>query len=143
MDENIDRAHIAWPIVDGKDHQAPSVFRPEVLLREARKQRSPSPKFAYWIRMAMSSATSNGPARGRMWKRSSARMRASRSTEEQHGQRMRPIARPRRRSSGRANWAHSPSPDLWKTQITKEHCKVGAALLPPASSRLLTKSDGF
>src|SRR5438876_4902828 len=39
MDEKIDRAHIAWPIVDGKDHKAPSVFRPEALLREARRQR--------------------------------------------------------------------------------------------------------
>ena len=39
MDENIDRAHIAWPIVDRKDLQAPSVFRPETLLREARRQR--------------------------------------------------------------------------------------------------------
>jgi uridine phosphorylase len=39
MDEKIDRAHIAWPIVDGKDYQAPSVFRPEALLREARRQR--------------------------------------------------------------------------------------------------------
>lgn len=39
MDEKIDCAHIAWPIVDGKDHKAPSVFRPEALLREARRQR--------------------------------------------------------------------------------------------------------
>lgn len=39
MDEKIERADMAWPIVDGKDHQAPSVFRPEALLREARRQR--------------------------------------------------------------------------------------------------------
>ena len=39
MDEKIDRTDIAWPIVDGKDHRAPSVFRPEALLREARRQR--------------------------------------------------------------------------------------------------------
>jgi len=29
----------AWPIVSGKDHKAPSVFRPEALLREARRQK--------------------------------------------------------------------------------------------------------
>jgi uridine phosphorylase len=28
-----------WPIVTGKDHGAPSVFRPEALLREARRQK--------------------------------------------------------------------------------------------------------
>lgn len=39
MDKKIDRADSAWPIVDGKDHMAPSVFRPEALLREARRQR--------------------------------------------------------------------------------------------------------
>ncbi|WP_024506093.1 nucleoside phosphorylase [Bradyrhizobium sp. ARR65] len=39
MDERIDRADIAWPIIGGKDHAAPSVFRPEALLREARRQR--------------------------------------------------------------------------------------------------------
>ena len=39
MDEKTDRADIAWPIVDGKEHKAPSVFRPEALLREARRQR--------------------------------------------------------------------------------------------------------
>jgi uridine phosphorylase len=39
MDKKIDRADSAWPIVDGKDHLAPSVFRPEALLREARRQR--------------------------------------------------------------------------------------------------------
>ena len=39
MDEKIDRADSAWPIIGGKDHQAPSVFRPEALLREARRQR--------------------------------------------------------------------------------------------------------
>ena len=39
MDEKFDRADIAWPIVDVKDHKSPSVFRPEALLREARRQR--------------------------------------------------------------------------------------------------------
>src|SRR5246127_3996437 len=39
MDKKIDRPDIDWPIVDGKDHDAPSVFRPEALLREARRQR--------------------------------------------------------------------------------------------------------
>jgi hypothetical protein len=39
MDEKADRADLAWPIVDRKDHRAPSVFRPEALLREARRQR--------------------------------------------------------------------------------------------------------
>jgi uridine phosphorylase len=39
MDKKIDRADIAWPIADGKDHKAPPVFRPEALLREARRQR--------------------------------------------------------------------------------------------------------
>jgi uridine phosphorylase len=39
MDKKIDRADVAWPIVDDKDHKAPSVFRPEALLREARRQR--------------------------------------------------------------------------------------------------------
>lgn len=29
----------AWPIVSGKDHKAPSVFRPEALLRESRRQK--------------------------------------------------------------------------------------------------------
>ena len=39
MDKKIDRADCAWPIVGGKDHTAASVFRPEALLREARRQR--------------------------------------------------------------------------------------------------------
>ena len=39
MDMKTDRADIAWPIVDGKDHEACSLFRPEALLREARRQR--------------------------------------------------------------------------------------------------------
>lgn len=39
MDKKIDRADSAWPIVGEKDHSAPSVFRPEALLREARRQR--------------------------------------------------------------------------------------------------------
>lgn len=33
-------ARAAWPIVNGKDHAAPSVFRPEALLREARRQKA-------------------------------------------------------------------------------------------------------
>jgi uridine phosphorylase len=37
--DKTDRADIAWPIVEGKDLEAPSVFRPEALLREARRQR--------------------------------------------------------------------------------------------------------
>jgi uridine phosphorylase len=32
-------ASAVWPIVTGKDHAAPSVFRPEALLREARRQK--------------------------------------------------------------------------------------------------------
>lgn len=32
-------ANAAWPIVSGKDHTDPSVFRPEALLREARRQK--------------------------------------------------------------------------------------------------------
>lgn len=34
-----DRKSSVWPIVTGKDHGAPSVFRPEALLREARRQK--------------------------------------------------------------------------------------------------------
>lgn len=34
-----DPAGVAWPIVGDKDHTAPSVFRPEALLREARRQK--------------------------------------------------------------------------------------------------------
>jgi uridine phosphorylase len=32
-------ASAAWPIVSGKDHAAPSVFQPEALMREARRQK--------------------------------------------------------------------------------------------------------
>jgi uridine phosphorylase len=39
MDGKTRRAESAWPIVDGKDHEARSVFRPEALLREARRQK--------------------------------------------------------------------------------------------------------
>jgi uridine phosphorylase len=39
MDDKADRAEAAWPIVGAKDHKATSVFRPEALLREARRQR--------------------------------------------------------------------------------------------------------
>jgi uridine phosphorylase len=39
MDKKIDRAGGAWPIVDDKVHEGPSVFRPEALLREARRQK--------------------------------------------------------------------------------------------------------
>ena len=39
MDGKPHLAEPAWPIVGVKDHKAPSVFRPESLLREARRQR--------------------------------------------------------------------------------------------------------
>src|SRR6516164_3901 len=39
MDDKLHRAEVAWPIVGGKDHTAASVFRPEALLREARRQK--------------------------------------------------------------------------------------------------------
>lgn len=40
MVQETDRADTAWPIVDAKDHDGASVFKPEALLREARRQRS-------------------------------------------------------------------------------------------------------
>ena len=39
MEDKSRRAEPAWPIVGIKDHKSPSVFRPEALLREARRQR--------------------------------------------------------------------------------------------------------
>ncbi len=39
MDDQPRRAESAWPILGVKDHEASSVFRPEALLREARRQR--------------------------------------------------------------------------------------------------------
>ena len=39
MDDKSHRAESAWPILGVKDHNAPSVFLPEALLREARRQR--------------------------------------------------------------------------------------------------------
>ena len=39
MDQKLIDANSAWPIVNGKEHASPSVFRPEALLREARRQR--------------------------------------------------------------------------------------------------------
>jgi uridine phosphorylase len=39
MDDKTHSAGAAWPIIDGKDHAANSVFRPEALLREARRQK--------------------------------------------------------------------------------------------------------
>lgn len=39
MNKKIDRAEVAWPIIGEKDHSAPSVFRPQALSREARRQR--------------------------------------------------------------------------------------------------------
>ncbi|MCP4737609.1 MAG: nucleoside phosphorylase [Bosea sp.] len=39
MDDKPHRVEAAWPIVGVKDHNTPSVFRPEALLREARRQR--------------------------------------------------------------------------------------------------------
>jgi len=43
MEEKVDDERLgaaAWPILTSKDHAAPSVFRPEALLREARRQKS-------------------------------------------------------------------------------------------------------
>ena len=43
MEEKVDDEQLgeaAWPILTGKDHAARSVFRPEALLREARRQKS-------------------------------------------------------------------------------------------------------
>ena len=43
MEEKVDDEQLGdavWPILTGKDHAAPSVFRPEALLREARRQKS-------------------------------------------------------------------------------------------------------
>jgi hypothetical protein len=37
--EKTHRADTLWPIIGGKDHTAVSVFRPEALLREARRQK--------------------------------------------------------------------------------------------------------
>jgi uridine phosphorylase len=39
MAEGFIKSPEAWPIVTGKDYAAPSVFRPEALLREARRQK--------------------------------------------------------------------------------------------------------
>jgi uridine phosphorylase len=39
VDQKADRADVAWPIVGRKDHDSPSVFLPEALLREARRQK--------------------------------------------------------------------------------------------------------
>lgn len=42
LDENIREPKdesITWPILAGKEHQAPSVFQPEALLRESRRQK--------------------------------------------------------------------------------------------------------
>ncbi|OAF16638.1 uridine phosphorylase [Bradyrhizobium centrolobii] len=39
MDKKIDRADGTWPIASEKDYSAASIFRPEALLREARRQR--------------------------------------------------------------------------------------------------------
>ena len=39
MDEKTDRADAACALVVSKDHTAPSVFQPDALLREARRQK--------------------------------------------------------------------------------------------------------
>jgi uridine phosphorylase len=39
MDQKADHTNSAWPIVNGKEHASPSVFQPEALLREARRQK--------------------------------------------------------------------------------------------------------
>src|SRR3989454_2742696 len=39
MDQKGHGASPAWPIVNGKEHESPSVFQPEALLREARRQK--------------------------------------------------------------------------------------------------------
>jgi uridine phosphorylase len=46
IDDKLDdmpSATVEWPIVSSKDHAAPSVFRPEALLREARRQKGLPP----------------------------------------------------------------------------------------------------
>lgn len=66
MDKKIDRADSAWPIIDSKDHKAPPVFRPEALLREARRQRQlplvDVPEICVLDPTAMSFATLSGLA---------------------------------------------------------------------------------
>lgn len=39
MNESLTADQEGWPILSGKDHDAPSVFQPEALLREARRQK--------------------------------------------------------------------------------------------------------
>jgi len=39
MDERTRRTPVGWPIIENKDYDAPSVFRAEALLREARRQK--------------------------------------------------------------------------------------------------------
>lgn len=41
--DDMPSATVEWPIVSSKDHAAPSVFRPEALLREARRQKGLPP----------------------------------------------------------------------------------------------------
>jgi uridine phosphorylase len=40
MDQKQRAASLAWPIVNGKKHASPSVFQPDALLREARRQKA-------------------------------------------------------------------------------------------------------
>ena len=148
MDENIDRAHIAWPIVDRKDLQAPSVFRPETLLREARRQRRlplvALPKICILdpdgdvvrhvkrtgagphVEEIIGAHASIALHRGATW-----------TTDAPYRETASAIERARQlgalavaRSVENAN--HQRALQGWV-----------ATLLPPASSRLLTKSDGF
>jgi hypothetical protein len=41
--DDMPSATVEWPIVSSKDYAAPSVFRPEALLREARRQKGLPP----------------------------------------------------------------------------------------------------